>query len=283
MPLPDRPHRHYTGGYWLGQQFDLSFPPSHIFAHFARDSSPAAPVLSCPSPPPSRRTFILHSPHRCQICASHRQHNKSTTPAAVSMATIYFQYFGITACCIHSNFGVGALHLQFPLHRHIFTHMPPSGPTFQQWPADCTPGFPHVPQHRATMSPIQPHHQGIVGVVLHVHRTPHAGIAVLYQANTTCSLVDSPCPIIAAVLLHVGHYAPACKRNAASWSNARSHGGSVRRSPREYNTTSGHSLCHEHVACHAPVHTTTGCCDTSYVAPSRVTPSKHFILRLHPP
>ena len=66
-------------------------------------------------------------------------------------------------------------------------------------------------------SPINPHHLGIVDVVIHAHQTPQEGIVVWYQANTGCSLTDSQSRMVAAVLLSVAHYAPASQQNAASW------------------------------------------------------------------
>ena len=134
-----------------------------------------------------------------------------------------------------------------------------------------------------TTSPIYTNHLGIVDVMLRVRKMPEAGIGMLCQANTSCTSTDFPCPKVAVVLLRVSHYAPAYKRNAISRRNTRSCAGSVCQAPREHNTTNRLSPCHEHVACRAPVRTPPGFCGTSYVAPSRETPSNHCILHLHPP
>ena len=73
--------------------------------------------------PPSRRTFTPQAPQYCQNCSYDKQHDRATTPAAVSLGTMYFQHSGISACRTHWNFGAGALHLHRPLHRHTVSHM----------------------------------------------------------------------------------------------------------------------------------------------------------------
>ena len=146
-----------------------------------------------------------------------------------------------------------------PAHYHTYATL--LNQPFNNGPRIVAP-LPSVATTFGNNVPHITHHLGIVDVVLHAHQTPQLDIVVLSQANTSCGLPDSQCPMVAAVLLQVANYARAYKRNAASWRNARSHGGSVRQSPREYDTTIRLSPCHEHVRCHAPMRTTTGCCDT---------------------
>ena len=128
----------------------------------------------------------------------------------------------------------------------------PPLPASQQCPVDCMHHLLHVPQHPATMVPRHPPRPGILRVlrVLHVHPTPPTDTAAWYPTNTSCTHVDSPFPMVAAVFHQVAHYAPACKRKAVSSRNARSRGGSVHQSPREYNTTNLLSPCQEQVPCH---------------------------------